>query len=158
MIPFLIWSGPEFPCTDIILTEKKQSTDIGIKPVMTLKSKVKFIKTLEKGQSISYGRKFYTKSKTKIVSLPVGYGDGYSRLLSNKAKVYINGKFYNVAGTVCMDWVMADVGINAEINLNDEAIMFGKEYPAYNLSEIMKTIPYEIICNVTQRVKRIYKQ
>jgi alanine racemase len=136
---------------------KKVVKDIGIKPVMTLKTKVKFIKTLEKGQSISYGRKYFTKTKTKIASLPVGYGDGYSRLLSNKAKVCIGGKFYNIAGTVCMDWVMVDLGIRSKVKVNDEVIMFGKEYPAYNLSEIMKTIPYEITCNISKRVNRIYK-
>ncbi len=136
---------------------KKVIKDIGIKPVMTLKTKVKFIKTLGKNQSISYGRKYYTKSKTKIASLPVGYGDGYSRLLSNKAKVFINGKFYRIVGTVCMDWVMVDTGIDSKIKVNDEVIMFGEVYPAFNLSEIIGTIPYEVTCNITPRVKRIYK-
>lgn len=130
--------------------------DIGIKPVMSLKTKVKFIKTLKKKQSISYGRKYFTRSETNIASLPVGYGDGYSRLLSNKAKVFIKGNYYNIVGTVCMDWVMVDIGIESKIKVNDEVIMFGNEYPAYNLSEIMKTIPYEVTCNISQRVKRIY--
>lgn len=132
--------------------------DIGIKPVMSLKTKVKFIKTLKKKQSISYGRKYFTRSETKIASLPVGYGDGYSRQLSNKAKVFIKGKYYNIAGTVCMDWVMVDIGIDSKLKVNDEVIMFGKEYPAYNLSDIMKTIPYEVTCNISQRVKRIYTE
>jgi alanine racemase len=132
--------------------------DIGIKPVMTLKTRVKFIKTLEKNRSISYGRKYFTRSNTKIASLPVGYGDGYSRLLTNKAKVYIKGKLYDVAGTVCMDWVMVEIGNDSKIKVNDEVIMFGKEYPADNLSEIIRTIPYEITCNISQRVKRIYKE
>lgn len=135
---------------------KKAVKDIGIKPVMTLKTKVKFIKTLDRNQSISYGRKYFTKSKTKIASLPIGYGDGYSRLLSNKASVYIKDTFYRIAGMVCMDWVMADIGIDSKIKVNDEVIIFGKEYPAYNLSEIIGTIPYEITCNISQRVKRIY--
>lgn len=132
--------------------------DIGIKPVMTLKTRVKFIKTLEKNRSISYGRKYFTRSNTKIASLPVGYGDGYSRLLTNKAKVYIKGKLYDVVGTVCMDWVMVEIGNDSNIRVNDEVIMFGKEYPADNLSEIIRTIPYEITCNISQRVKRIYKE
>ncbi len=123
---------------------------------MSLKTKVKFIKTLDRNQSISYGRKYFTKSRTKIASLPLGYGDGYSRLLSNKASVYINGGYYRIAGTVCMDWVMVDIGIDSTIKVNDEVIVFGKEYPAYKLSELMGTIPYEIICNISQRVKRIY--
>ncbi|MEO8210489.1 MAG: alanine racemase [bacterium] len=135
---------------------KKVVNDIGIKPVMTLKSKVSFIKQLDKKQSISYGRKYFTKSRTKIISIPIGYGDGYSRLLTNKASVFIGGKLYRIIGTVCMDWVMVEGGINSKIKINDEVILFGKEYPADNLSEIIGTIPYEITCNVSSRVQRIY--
>lgn len=128
----------------------------GIEPVMTLKSKISFIKELGGGQSISYGRKYFTKTKTKIASIPIGYGDGYSRQLSNKAKVFIKGKLYRVSGTVCMDWIMIDIGLKSNLKVNDEVILFGKEYPAYNLSEIIGTIPYEITCNVSSRVQRVY--
>ncbi|MCB0726837.1 MAG: alanine racemase [Ignavibacteriae bacterium] len=137
---------------------KKIVKDIGITPVMELKSKVKFIKTLDKNQSISYDRTYFTKQKTQVISIPVGYGDGYSRQLSNKAKVLINGKFKTVTGKVCMDWIMADVGPDSGIIENDEVILFGNEYPAYKLSDIMNTIPYEVICGITKRVKRIYTE
>ena len=136
--------------------EKKVKHRIGIEPVMTLKSKVKFIKQLEKGESISYGRTFFTKNKTRIASVPVGYGDGYFRSFSNKAKIFIKGKLYNVTGTVCMDWVMADIGMKNEIRVNDEVEIFGRNYPAYKLAAIAETISYEITCNVSSRVKRIY--
>lgn len=135
---------------------KKVVKDIGISPVMTLKSKVKFLKTLGKGNSISYGRKYFTHSSTNIASVPIGYGDGYSRVLTNKSRVFINGKLYKTAGAVCMDWTMVELGKNPDVKLNDEVIIFGKEYPAYHLSEIMGTIPYEITCNVAARVPRIY--
>ena len=134
----------------------KLKKNIGIQPVMTLKSKVSLVKTVGRGESVSYGRKYYTKGVTKIASIPVGYGDGYSRLLTNKSKVYINGGLYKVVGTVCMDWIMADIGKNSDINEQNEVILFGKEYPAHNLSDIMQTIPYEIITNVSSRVQRIY--
>jgi alanine racemase len=137
---------------------QKVVKDIGIKPVMSFKSKVKFIKTLEKNQSISYDRTYYTKNKTQVISIPAGYGDGYSRHLSNKAKILVNGKFKTVSGKVCMDWIMADVGLYSGINENDEVILFGNEYPADKLSDIMKTIPYEVICGITKRVKRIYTE
>ncbi|MBK8982545.1 MAG: hypothetical protein IPM38_09570 [Ignavibacteria bacterium] len=78
---------------------------------MSLKSKIKFIKELNKGESISYGRTFYTNRRTRIASIPAGYGDGYPRSLSNLSKIFINGKLYKVAGTVCMDWIMADIGM-----------------------------------------------
>lgn len=136
--------------------EKKVKHRIGIEPVMTLKSKVKFIKQLEKGESISYGRTYFTKNKTRIASVPVGYGDGYIRSFSNKAKIFIKGKLYNVTGTVCMDWIMADIGVKNEINVNDEVEIFGRNYPAYKLASIAGTISYEITCSVSSRVKRIY--
>lgn len=137
-------------------TPKKVKRDFEIFPVMTLKSKVSFIKSLDKDQSISYGRKYYTKSDTKIASIPIGYGDGYSRLLTNKSKVLINGKFYPTVGTVCMDWIMIDIGNKSDVKINDEVILFGKDYPAEKLSEITGTIPYEITCNISSRVQRVY--
>jgi alanine racemase len=131
--------------------------DINLLPVMTLKSKVSFVKELEKSKSISYGRKYFTKHRTQIASIPIGYGDGYSKILSNKSKVCIKKRFYNVVGAVCMDWIMVDLnGNKSGVKVNDEVILMGKEYPAYNLSEIMKTIPYEVTCNVSSRVQRVY--
>jgi alanine racemase len=141
---------------DIKKTSPKVKNDFEINPVMTLKSKVSFIKSLDKDQSVSYGRKYYTKSRTKIASVPVGYGDGYPRLLTNKSKVLINGKLYRTVGTVCMDWIMVDIGKKSDVKINDEVILFGKEYPAEKLSEITGTIPYEITCNISSRVQRVY--
>lgn len=135
---------------------KRLIKDLGIKPVMTLKSKVSFIKELTKNQSISYGRKYFTKRKSQIASIPVGYGDGYSRLLTNKSKVLINGIFFKTVGTICMDWTMSELGNNSGVKVNDEVILFGEDYPADNLSDIIKTIPYEITCKVSSRVQRIY--
>ncbi len=135
---------------------KKVVKDIGIKPVMTLRSRVNFLKDVPGRESISYGRLHFTDKPTKIASIPVGYGDGYSRLLTNKSKVLINGMPYNTVGAVCMDWVMADTGSSNEVNVNDEVILFGEDYPAYELSEITGTIVYEIICSVSSRVQRVY--
>jgi len=137
---------------------KKVVKDIGIKPVMTLKSKVKLIKELDKSQSISYGRKYFTKKKTKIASVCIGYGDGYSRLLTNKSSVVINGEQYRTAGSVCMDWIMVELGNNSKVKINEEVIIFGKEYTADNLSDLIGTIPYEITCNISSRVQRIYTE
>jgi alanine racemase len=135
---------------------KKVVKDIGIKPVMTLRSRVNFINRVPKRQSISYGRLHFTDKPTRIASIPVGYGDGYSRLLTNKSKALINGRLYGTVGAVCMDWVMADVGNGQEVNVNDEVILFGEDYPAYKLSDIAGTIVYEVICNVSSRVQRVY--
>ena len=137
--------------------EKAINKNIELIPVMTLKSKVSFIKELEKSKSVSYGRNYFTKQKTYIASVPIGYGDGYSRILSNKAKATINNNQYDVIGTVCMDWMMIDLkGSNKDVKVNDEVILMGREYPAYKLANIMNTIPYEITCNISQRVQRVY--
>lgn len=135
---------------------KRLVKDIGIKPVMTFKSKISLIKTIDRNQSVSYGRKYFTKRKTKIASIPAGYGDGYSRLLTNKSKVKVNNKFYRISGTVCMDWIMADIGDGKDIKVNDEVILFGEEYTANDLSDITGNIPYEILCGVSSRVQRVY--
>ncbi|MCB0721014.1 MAG: alanine racemase [Ignavibacteriae bacterium] len=134
----------------------KVKKDIGLKPVMRMVSKVSLVKELPKGESISYGRKYTTTRKTRIASIPIGYGDGYPRALTNKAKVFINKKLYPSVGTVCMDWIMAEVGMKDKINPNDKVIIFGPEYTADDLAKLIDTIPYEIITNVSDRVKRIY--
>src|SRR5690606_5808098 len=136
--------------------KSKTQKELGIKPVMRMISKVSQIKELDKGESISYGRKYYTKKRTRIVSIPIGYGDGYFRGFTNKSEVSINGKRYPTVGTVCMDWIMADVGMSDNIKTNDKVIIFGPEYSADELAALRKTIPYEIITNVSSKVQRIY--
>ncbi len=128
----------------------------GLKPVMTFKSKVRFIKKVPKGRSISYGRRFFTDKDTYIGSIPVGYGDGYPRSLTNKGKVLIRKKLYNIVGTVCMDWFMIDLGAKPEVKINDEVVLFGKNYPVYETAKLANTIPYEITSNITPRIPRIY--
>lgn len=128
----------------------------GLKPVMNFKSKVRFIKKVPKGKSISYGRRYFTDKDTYIASIPVGYGDGYPRSLTNKGKVIIRKKAYDIVGTVCMDWVMINIGPEPEVKINDEVILFGAEYPVYEVAKHSGTIPYEITSNITQRIPRIY--
>lgn len=128
----------------------------GLKPVMAFKSKVRFIKKVSKGRSISYGRRYYTDKDTYIGSIPVGYGDGYPRSLTNKGKVLIRKKLYNIVGTVCMDWLMIDLGAKPEVKINDEVTLFGSGYPVYETAKLANTIPYEITSNITPRIPRIY--
>jgi alanine racemase len=128
----------------------------GLKPVMNFKSKVRFIKKVPKGRSISYGRKFYTDKDTYVASIPVGYGDGYPRELTNKGTVKINNKDYRITGAVCMDWIMVDIGPRPSVKINDEVILFGVEHPVYELAKKCGTIPYEITSNIMPRIPRIY--
>ncbi|MDC7127192.1 MAG: alanine racemase, partial [Spirochaetales bacterium] len=129
-----------------------------LKPVMNFESKLMYIKKVSKGTSISYGRLFKTTEESWIGTIPVGYADGYPRKLSNKSKVFINGKLYPVAGTVCMDQLMVNLGKNLEVKLYDKVIIFGDTEgapSAQDLAKTAETISYEILCGISKRVPRI---
>lgn len=133
---------------------------ISLKPVMTLKANVVNVKTIEPGQYVSYGRKFKAERKTVIATLPIGYADGYTRLLFNKAKVIINGKFAPVVGRICMDQCMIDVTDVGEVNIGDEVILLGEsnglKFNADDIAKVLGTISYEVTCAVGKRVPRVY--
>jgi len=137
------------------------SESVPIKPAMTFKTKVSFIKDVPENTSLSYGRKYITKKPTRIATLPLGYADGYNRLLTNRGIVTIRGQKFPVVGRVCMDLILVDLGDDKSIQINDEVILFGsREDNAFTVNEICKivdTIPYEVTCWVSKRVPRIYK-
>lgn len=133
---------------------------INLKPVMTLKTNIVHIKTMESGMCISYGRKFRTERKSTIATIPIGYADGYTRLLFNKARVIINGKFAPVVGRICMDQCMVDVTDIGNVNVGDEVILLGEDnglkFNADDIAELIGTINYEITCMIGKRVPRVY--
>ncbi len=133
---------------------------IELMPIMSLKSKVTFIKRVDANTSISYGRKFYTSDKTFIGSIPVGYGDGYWRSLSNTGKVSINNKLYPISGTITMDWLMVNLGVKNTVRIGDDVLLIGREgsnnLGADKIAKVVKSIPYEIICSMADRVQRVY--
>jgi alanine racemase len=131
-----------------------------LKPVMTLKTKVSFFKVCPEGTGISYSHRYITDRQTRIVTLPMGYGDGYSRALSNKGEVIIRGRRYPVAGTVCMDQTMVDIGPDGTAYNGDDVLVFGEMdghvLPLEELCGKTGTITYEMLCAVSSRVPRIY--
>lgn len=133
---------------------------INLKPVMCVKTNIVHIKELDKGEYISYGRKYKTEGKTIIATLPVGYADGYSRLLYGKAKVIINGKFAPVVGRICMDQCMIDITQIDNVKNGQEVVLLGEsngiKYNADDMAEDLGTINYEILCMVSKRVPRVY--
>ncbi|WP_333861298.1 alanine racemase [Clostridium sp.] len=137
--------------------EKK---NLSIKPIMTLKANVVYVKTLESGSYIGYGRKFKCARKSIIATLPLGYADGYTRRLFGKAKVIINGKFAPVVGNICMDQCMIDVTDVGKVNVGDEVILIGEKnglkFNADDIAEIIGTISYEVLCMISKRVPRVY--
>lgn len=134
---------------------------IKIKPALTLKSHVIHLKEVKEGTYISYGRKYVTKGIEKIATLPIGYADGYTRLLSGKVKVIINNKLVPVVGRICMDQCMINVSELDSVKVGDEVILLGEtENCKYNADDIAKeidTISYEILCMIGKRVPRVYK-
>lgn len=131
---------------------------IELKPVAKLKSKITYLKEVEKGTSISYGRRFITKKKSKIATIPIGYADGLRRCLSNKGEVLIHGKKAPIIGSVCMDSFMADVTDLPDVKLGDTVYIWDNE--KITLDEIAKkcdTINYEIISTISERVPREFE-
>jgi alanine racemase len=137
------------------------SKSIELKPIMSIVSQVTSVKEIQAGESVSYGRLFISKRKTKIINVPIGYADGYNRQLTNKAKAIIKGKFYNQVGRVAMDRIMFDVG-NDNIKTGDKVILLGEKnnlkFDAWDWSKIINSIPYEVTCNISKRVPRFYKE
>jgi alanine racemase len=131
-----------------------------LRPVMTLKTKVAYFKVVKTETGISYNHSYTTDRQTRIVTLPVGYGDGYFRQLSNKGEVAIRGKKYPIVGTICMDQCMVDIGMNGTAYNGDDVLLFGEMdgtiIPLESLCDKIGTISYEFLCSITSRVPRIY--
>lgn len=130
-----------------------------IAPCFALKTRVCYFKVVEKGAGISYGHSYYTPKQTRIVTLPVGYGDGYRRCLSNRAYALIRGKRFPIVGKICMDQMMVDVS-DHEVYVGDEAVLIGKqggeEITVREIAELCDTTPYEVLCGFNDRLSRIY--
>jgi alanine racemase len=130
-----------------------------IAPCFSLKAKVSYFKVVGQGEGISYGHRYVTSGQTRIVTIPVGYGDGYRRSLSNRGSVLIRGRRFPIRGTVCMDQFMVDVGEH-EVYVGDEAVLIGKqgneEISLMEIADLCDTIPYEILCLFNDRIPRVY--
>jgi alanine racemase len=138
---------------------EKKNIDIELKPVLTFRTKVLYIKEVPVGTPLGYGATFYTKSKTQIATLPVGYADGLSRSLSNKGSVIIRDKRFPIVGTVTMDMIMVDIGFD-KIKIGDDVVIIGRQesemISASEIARLDETINYEVLCSIGKRVPRIY--
>lgn len=137
------------------------SGPLELEPVLSLKSKVIFVKQIEKGMGVSYGRTYIADKKRTIATIAVGYADGYPWALSNRSRVIIRDRFCNVVGRVCMDHIMVDAGDEKSIAVGDEVVLIGscgdKSINAQELAEQAGTIPYEILSRLSLKIPRIYK-
>ncbi len=141
-------------------SEQVEKQNLDLKKAITIKTQVAHVKVLDEGEYISYGRKFKTERKSIIATLPIGYADGYSRALTGKAKVIINGKFAPVVGTICMDQCMIDVSDIGDVNVGDEVVVLGQDgdlkFDADDIADAINTINYEVLCMIKQRIPRVY--
>lgn len=139
------------------MPNKNMENSIGIKPATKLISHVVFVKEVEKGTAIGYSRTYIAQEQRKIATIPLGYADGIRRVLSNKGRVYINGKYAPIVGNVCMDNFMIDV-TGIDVKVGDEVQIWDNEnITVEEIADLCDTINYEILCGISNRVKRIYK-
>ncbi len=141
-------------------SDEVQKEKVPLKPVMSWKSDIAFVKEVEAGEQISYGGTFVTPKKMKIATIPTGYADGYPRMLSGKASVLIHGKRAQILGRVCMDQFMVDVTEIPDVSRGDEVTLLGQdqeeEITVEELSDLCGRFPYEFVCCVSKRVPRVY--
>jgi len=133
---------------------------LDLQPVMTFSTRIAQLRTLDANTGISYGHIFKTTRPTRLACLPVGYADGYNRLLSNSGEVLVRGKRAPVVGRVCMDWILADVTDIDAVAVGDRVVLLGSDgercVSAEEWGEKLDTINYEVFCGIGPRVPRYY--
>lgn len=133
---------------------------VSLKPAMALKTRIIHLKPVPAGTCISYGMTYRTPSPTVIATVPAGYADGFRRLFSSRGEMLVGGRRVPVVGRVCMDLTMLDVGSVPGVRVEDEVVVFGRQggasISADDLARALGTINYEIVCDLTARVPRVY--
>jgi alanine racemase len=137
-----------------------RSGDADVRPVLSLVTRIAFVKTVPAGSPISYGRTFVTKRESRIATIPIGYADGFSRALSNRGEALVRGTRVPVAGRVCMDMTMLDVTDVPGVSEGDDVALIGRQgnekITADDLAAKTGTIAYEVLCGISSRVPRVY--
>ncbi len=136
--------------------EAEGVNDLGLRPVLTLKSRVAAVRDIPAGTFVSYGCTAKLERDSRLAVLPIGYGDGFSRQFSDRMEVLIHGRLCRVVGRVCMDMCMVDVTDAPEVKVGDIAVIYGREGLMERGAQLADTIPYELLCHVNPRVPRVY--
>ncbi|UKS24964.1 alanine racemase [Paenibacillus sp. HWE-109] len=141
-------------------SEDVDQTKIALKPVLSLKTGIVHLKTLPPGSGVSYGTIYHTQGEERIGTLPIGYADGYSRMLSGKAEVLVRGKRVPIVGRICMDQCMIHVSDVPDVQALDEVVLIGEQdgerISVEDVARQLGTINYEVICMISHRVARVY--
>lgn len=150
--------GILYGLTDDVLPPEAERPDL--RPVMSLKTEIAHIKTVPAEETLGYGRTFTTERESRIATLPIGYQDGYPRMVSNEARALVRGEFAPVVGRVSMDWTLIDVTDIEEVEVGDTVTLIGSEggraIRAEEIAALSDTISYEITCGINRRVTRVY--
>ena len=133
---------------------------IPLKPGLSFLTRISFLKQVEAGTSIGYGRTWVAPERTWIATIPAGYADGFNRLFSNRGRVLIRGRSYPIVGRVCMDQSMVNLGPETDVRVGDEVVLIGRsgneEISAYEWADKLRTITYEVTCQINARVPRVF--
>lgn len=145
------------------LTDDVLPSDVArpkLKPVLSLKSRITQVKVVQMGETVGYGRTFKAKRTSRIASVPIGYGDGYPRSLSNNGRVIVKNEYSDIVGRISMDWTLIDVTDVPDAQPGTEVLLIGSSgdhlIKAEELGKLDETISYEITCGIGSRVRRIY--
>ena len=134
---------------------------LDLRPVMSLQSRIAHLKKVPAGTGVSYGHRYVATSEALIAAVPIGYADGYNRLLTNRGEALVRGRRVRVAGTVCMDWTLFDVTGVPDVAVGDRITLLGADgedaVSAEEWAERIGTIPYEVFCRIGKRVPRRYR-
>ena len=134
--------------------------NLSLKPVMSIKTHISYVKKVGKNIPVSYGRTYYTDKESVIATVPVGYADGYIRKMQNGGRVIVKGHYANIVGRVCMDQFMIDITDVPDVSSGDEVILMGSDgklsITAEEIANVLDTINYEVVCMIGKRVPREY--
>lgn len=132
----------------------------GFRPALSFHTRVSFVKTVDVGTTVSYGATYKCGRRESIVTLPVGYADGYSRALSSRGQVLIDGRRRPIVGRVCMDQMMVAIDEDEYVEVGDEVVLIGRQgdevITAEEIASLTGTISYEVVCGISKRVPRVY--
>jgi alanine racemase len=144
-----------------VLPDPASQHAVDVQPVLSLVSQVVYFKVVKAGNPVSYGATWTPVEDTRVVTIPIGYGDGYPRALSSRGEVLIRGRRYPIVGRICMDQFMVDIGHDSAWN-EDEVVLIGRQdettITVESVAQAAGTIPYEILTGLNQRIPRVYRQ
>lgn len=146
------WVRPGIIMYGISPYASKTGLDLGLKPVMTLKSSLIALRKVKKGDKVGYGAAWVAPKDTILGIVAAGYGDGYPRSMPNGSPVLVNGRIVKTAGHVCMDMLFVDLGADSQDHIGDEVVLWGDGLPVEQIANLCGTIPYELVCRIMPRV------